>query len=182
VKTTLQLIGILILSLSAGAQEWASSAKTDQLSGKPYTEYTLTGKFLTPPTPPFQANFQPAILLRCDPARHGRISGKLVEGFIVVGTVVDLPMQFRLDEGKVQTIYDGGGVGYSSNYQGVSLSDVMVNNLLWGHMIPHKPGKGDQVRKVVISVQQHLAGQVVMQFDMPEAETVGAACGTEYVK
>jgi hypothetical protein len=52
--------------------------------------------------------------------------------------------------------------------------------MLWGHMIPHKPGKGDQVHKFVIGVQEHLAGKIVMQFDMADAQQIGAACGTEY--
>jgi hypothetical protein len=55
-----------------------------------------------------------------------------------------------------------------------------VNNMLWGHLIPHKPGKGDQVHKFVIGVQEHLAGKIVMQFDMPDAQQIEAACGTEY--
>jgi hypothetical protein len=47
-------------------------------------------------------------------------------------------------------------------------------------MITHKPQTSAQVRKVVISVQEHLDGDVVMEFDMPDAQEVGAACGTEY--
>ena len=32
---------------------------------------------------------------------------------------------------------------------------------------------------VVIFVPEHINGNVVMQFDMPDAQEVGAACGTE---
>ena len=60
--------------------------------------------------------------------------------------------------------------------------DIFLNNLLWGHMITHKPHTSSQVHKVVISVQEHLGGDVVMEFDMPDAQEVGAACGTEYRK
>jgi hypothetical protein len=52
--------------------------------------------------------------------------------------------------------------------------------MCWGHTITHKTGLNPQVRKVVIGVQEHLAGQIVMQFDMPYATQVGAACGTEH--
>ena len=182
-KTTLCLLTLAAAMLvnPAFAQEWASSVKADQLSGKSYTEFTLQGKFLTPPT---HVDGPPSIVLRCDPAaHHGRIDGKLLAGFVVVGAILDLPMQYRLEDGKVQTAgSDAGLVGYSSSFQAVSLDSIMVNNFIWGHMIPHKPGKGEQVHKVIVSVQEHLAGQIVMQFDMPDAEVVGAACGTEYKK
>ena len=102
-----------------------------------------------------------------------------------MGTVIDLEngpkstVRYRLDEGKVQTATDFE-VGYSTDYQAISVKDIFLNNLLWGHMITHKPQTSAQVRKVVISVQEHLDGDVVMEFDMPDAQEVGAACGTEY--
>jgi hypothetical protein len=144
----------------------------------------LTGKYLAPPSN--NKDTTPRITLRCDPSAHqGRISGKLLAGFIDVGTVIDLEngpkstVRYRLDEGKVQTATDFE-VGYSTDYQAISVKDIFLNNLLWGHMITHKPQTSAQVRKVVISVQEHLDGDVVMEFDMPDAQEVGAACGTEY--
>jgi hypothetical protein len=180
-KNTLPLVAVLLVGVSAFAQEWASVTKTDQLTAKSYTEFTLQGKYLAPPS---HAEGTPSLVLRCDPsAHHGRINGKFIAGFVVVGAILDLPMQYRLDDGKVQTASgDTGLVGYSSNFQAVSLNSIMANNFLWGHLIPHKPGKGEQVHKVVVSVPEHLAGQIVMQFDMPSAEAVGSACGTEYGK
>ena len=165
------------------AHEWRATTKSDPLTGKSYTLYELIGTFLTPPAhgdgkPPF-------ISLSCDPsAKHGTISGRLIDGFIVVNAVIDIKngdtttVQYRLDNGKLQDA--NSMVGYSTDYQAIHLDNLFVNNLLWGHMVFHKPGKGDQVHKVVIGVQEHLGGMVVMQFDMPDAKEVGAACGTEY--
>ena len=107
----------------------------------------------------------------------------MLDGFIVANTVIDIKngsettVQYRLDDGKLQTAYD---VSYSTDYQAIHIEGLMLNNLLWGHNVFHKPGTSDQVHKVVIGVQEHLAGNVVMQFDMPDARQVGAACGTEY--
>ena len=104
-----------------------------------------------------------------------------------MGTAIDLKrgnentVKYRLDDGKIQaaTLYE---VGYSTDHQAISMEEIFVNNLLWGHMLTHKPNTSGRVHKVVISVQEHLDGDVVMQFDMPDADEVGAACGTEYRK
>ena len=165
-------------------QPWVSTVKSDALTGKSYTMYELAGRYLTPPSRPTEG--KPRITLRCDPlARHGRISGKLLAGFVYVGTTIDLEnghqstVKYRLDDGKVQTASEFE-VGYSTDYQAISITDIFLDNLLWGHMLTHKPHTNPQVRKAIISVQEHLAGNVVMEFDMPDAEEVSASCGTEY--
>lgn len=111
----------------------------------------------------------------------------MLAGFIVVNTVLDLEngnhstVQYRLDDGKLQT---GSSLefSYSTDYQAISFDDMFLNNMLWGHMITHKLGSNEQVHKVVVGVQEHLGGQIVMQFDMPAADQVSAACGAEYKK
>jgi hypothetical protein len=166
------------------APRWESAVKSDALTGKSYTLYVLSGKYLTAPTR--ASGTTPSISLRCDPsAHHGRVSGKLLGGSIEVGTVIDTvnggksTVRYRLDDGKVQTA-TGFEFGDSTNYQAISIQEIFLNNLLWGHMITHKPHTSAQVHKVVISVQEHFDGDVVMEFDMPDAQEVGASCGTEY--
>jgi hypothetical protein len=166
-------------------QQWASVKKSDPLTGKSYMLYVLTGRYLSAPAN--GSTTAPLISLRCDPSPHHKLSGELIAGFVDVGTVVDIEngqnntVRYRLDDGKVQTA-TGFEVGYSTDYTAISIKDIFLNNLLWGHMITHKPRTSSQVHKVVISVQEHLDGDVVMQFDMPDAGEVGAACGTEYRK
>lgn len=101
----------LLVCLSASAQEWQTTPKSDPLTGRFYTLFTLTGKFLTPPSR--GSGEPPVISLRCDPSpNHSKISGKLLDGFIVVNTVIDLKngteptVQYRLDDGKLQSAYD----------------------------------------------------------------------------
>ena len=177
------VIALAAATAHAAAQEWQSTVKTDPLTGKSFTQYVLAGKFLTPPSE--WNGVLPSISLRCDPAGHrGRLSGRFIDGFIIVNAVVDLTngksstVQYRLNDGKVQT--DDGEVGTSIDFQALSITSMFLSNILWGHEIPHKPHSSDQVHKFVIAVQQHVGGQIVMEFDMPDAEQVGAACETEY--
>jgi hypothetical protein len=172
---------VVLMCLVASAQEWQVTPKSDPLTGKSYTLFTLTGKFLSPPV--HGDGGPPVISLRCDPIPWHRISGRLLSGFLIVNTVIDLKngdqgtVQFRLDDGKLQSPLSPK---YSTDYQAINLDELFLNNLIWGHMITHKKGTNPQVKKVVIGVQEHLGGDVVMQFDMPDATQVGAACGTEY--
>ena len=113
--------------------------------------------------------------MRCDPAGHrGRLSGRFIDGFIIVNAVLDLTngksstVQYRLNDGKVQTAGELE-VGTSTDFQALSLTGMFLSNILWGHEIPHKPHSSDQVHKFVIAVQQHVGGQIVMEFDMPDA-------------
>ena len=166
------------------AQQWASSKESDPLTGKSYMLYILSGKYLEAPAN--GGSNSPSISLRCDPAPYRRMSGRLIAGFIAVGTVIDLEnghestVRYRLDDGKVQTATEGLEIGYSTDYSAIDIRDIFLNNLIWGHMLPHKPRSSGQVHKVVISVQEHLDGNVVMQFNLPEVQEVAAACGTEY--
>ncbi|MFP5226878.1 MAG: hypothetical protein ACLGXA_04565 [Acidobacteriota bacterium] len=174
-----------IATMHASAQEWQSTVKSDALTGKSFTQFVLRGKFLTPPAQ-WDGSSAPSISLRCDPAGHrGRLSGRFIDGFIDANAVIDLTngkastVHYRLDDGKVQTAEELE-VGTSTDYQALSVTSMFLSNILWGHELPHKPHSSDQVHKFVIAVQQHLGGQIVMQFDMPDAEQVGAACETEY--
>jgi hypothetical protein len=143
IRAILPVIAVFTCAF-ASAQEWQVTPKSDPLTGKSYTLYELTGKFLTPPSR--GGGTPPLISVRCDPsANHGRISGKLLDGFIVVNTVIDIrngdatTIQYRLDDGKLQ--YADQAIGYSTDFQAIHLDNIFVNNMLWGHMIPHKPGK-----------------------------------------
>jgi hypothetical protein len=171
----------LLVCLSATAQEWQTTPKSDPLTGKSYLTFMLPGKFLTPPV--HSNGDAPRIVVKCEPGPHLRMSGKLLEAYIDTTTVIDTKdsqqqttVEYRLDDGKVRFSASGN----TSNYQGIPLDAPFLDDILWGHLVPHKPGTSRQVRKFVVAVKEHLSGQIVMQFDMPDATQVGAACGTEY--
>lgn len=46
-----------------------------------------------------------------------------------------------------------------------------------GHVMAHKEGTGAPTRKVVIATDEFVGGEIVMQFDMPDPESVAEACG-----
>jgi hypothetical protein len=78
-----------------------------------------------------------------------------------------------LDDKKIQT-------GYwtpSTDFGGAFFQSIEFDNLLYGHMLPHKEGTGEPVHKVVIAANEYLATQIVAQFDMPDPTQVAEACG-----
>jgi len=179
-----------LISRPASAQqpssfpEWQQSQKTDALRGVTYPQFVLEGKWLTPPK---QESGPPKLFVHCQPGRYafGHANGKFIDGYFLAGVVLDghtdsgrSTVEFRLDDGKVQT-------GYwtpSTDFGGDFFTDADLNNLLYGHMLPHKEGTGAPVHKVVIAANEYLAGQVVAQFDMPDPTSVAEACGVIFHK
>jgi hypothetical protein len=180
-KKIMVVVVLLLFATSMWGEQWKAETKSDALTGKSYVSFTLAGKYLTPPSK--NPDTPPTIMLRCDPAPHMRLSGKLLAGFIIVNTVLDLEnggrstVQYRLDDGK---LHQTGTMNYSTDYQALVVDNLLLGNMLWGHWMTHKPNSSPQVRKFVIAVQEHLGGQIVMQFDMPDATQVSSSCGAEY--
>ena len=190
-----------ITAPAATAQDtarWVRVDKSDPLRGNQFSQFSLEGKYLTPPrdaTP----NATPTIVVRCQAGsfNHGHLHGKFLEGYIFVGAVVDarvsedlnvrVPVEYRLDDGKLQSDEWSHSTDYSSIFFGGECSlcgngSVDFNNLLYGHLLPHKENTGPQVHKVVIGVPQYLGSEVVMQFDMPDATDVAETCGVTWHK
>lgn len=167
--------------VSTGPEGWISKPQTDALTGQNYVEFELSGKFLDAPSN--ASAVVPRIQLRCDPTPYRRLTGRFLAGFIVVGAAIDLTngnamtMQFRLDDGKPQYWQEAT---YSTDYQAISFDSLFLNNILWGHILAHKPGSGAPVRKLLVAVQEYLGGRIVMQFDMPDPAVVSRVCGAEY--
>jgi hypothetical protein len=173
--------------------QWQREEKTDPLRGTHYSRFSLEGKFLTPPRN--SANAHPLLVTHCLAGKNnfGHTGGKFLTGFIFVGGVVDssvneegavsVPIQFRLDDGKLQSENLSRSTDFSSIFFASptcslcgSGSDVFAN-ILYGHHLPHKENTGSQIRKVVIGVSEYLGGEVVLQFDMPDASDVAETCG-----
>ena len=175
---------------------WQREAKTDPLRGTNFVQFSLIGKFLTQPKN--ASNGNPTMIVRCAPGidkkrGQGHTNGKFREGYIFVGGVMDSSMsgngsssvsvQFRLDDGKLQSESWGRSTDFSSiffSHPNCPLCgggyDIFAN-LLYGHAMYHKENTNPQVRKVVIGVSEYLGGEIVMQFDMPDATDVAEACG-----
>lgn len=169
---------------SVETSQWRHEERTDPLRGTAFSQFSLAGKFLTAPRNSPDA--QPLMVVRCTRGKdhHGHTNGKFVSGYIFVGGVVDsnvngsgegaVSVEFRLDDGKLQSETWGRSTDFSAIFfRGY---DVFAN-LLYGHHMYHNENTNPQVRKVVIGVPEFLGGEVVMQFDMPDATEVADACG-----
>lgn len=187
------VVGVLSATVlgisSAAAQIWKKAERSDPLRGTQFLHYSLDGKYLTPPRNA-AADAAPAIIVRCVPGAraHGHLRGKFLEGYIFVGGVVDThivydasaraSVELRLDDRKLEDAYWGHSTDFSSLFFG----STDLNNLLYSHLLYHKENTSPQVRKIVLGVPEFLGGEVVMQFDMPDAAEVGDACGVIWHK
>lgn len=166
---------------------WEHSKHEDPLRGTSSEQFKLEGQYLVAPRDS-RAGATPALIVRCtaDPrAAHGHARGKFVTGYIFVGGVVDargssgtVHAQFRLDDGKLKDAF----WSHSTDYSSVFFDNLEFNDLLYGHLLPHKENTGPQPRKLVIGLQEYLGPEVVMQFDLPDCTEVAETCGAIWHK
>jgi hypothetical protein len=125
---------------------WQRQEKSDPLRKLEYSQFVLEGKYLIPPRS--KTPVAPLLVARCQAgnSNFGHVHGKFLKGYLSVDAVWDfhaggVPVSLRLDEGKVQSAHwtqstDGSGAFFES---------VEFNNLLYGHMLPHKEGTNPPV-------------------------------------
>jgi hypothetical protein len=179
----------LFLACSAHAQQWVRTDTTDQLRGTKIIQYTLDGKFLTPPKNA-TAETRPMMVAQCTPGdfNHHTAHGKLIKAFIYVGAVLNsqvgydassrVPVEFRLDDGKIQKDSWSHSTDFSALFFNPYFPEGGFANMLYGHQLPHKPNTSPAIKKVVLEVPEYLGGAIVMQFDMPTDPTeVADNCG-----
>jgi hypothetical protein len=186
----------LFCAIVAPAQtqpQWHREQKNDPVRSLSFTQFSLTGKFLTPPQNASTPN--PMMFVRCIPGsnHHGHTNGKFVAGYIFVGGAISydvsesgasfVPVEFRLDDGKLQSERWGRSTDPSAVFfadptcSSCGGGNEVFANLLYGHHPFHKQDTNLQVRKIVIGMDEFLGGEVVMQFDLPDATEVAEACG-----
>jgi hypothetical protein len=158
----------------AQPETWQQSEEQDALRGTTHLRFELKERFLTAPKNP--TIDRPALIVTCQPGKHLRIyNGKFLQGFATAGVVLDSgQVQYRIDDGKIQREEWSSSTNSSSAF---FPSAATLNNLLYGHILPHKEGTSAPVRKLVIAVDQFLAGEIAMQFDMPDPTSIADACG-----
>jgi hypothetical protein len=176
-------IGAAVVGRSAAQQPdlvWHKEEKIDAFRGTHYLQFTLDGRFLSPPK---NSSSFPLLVVHCLPEKHSVgyhvfTNGRRLASYLIVGPVLDshlsgLTVQYRLDDGKIQTEKWGISTDFSSAF----FPDTTLNNLLYGHILPHKENSSAPVRKLVIATDEFVGGEIVMQFDMPDPESVAEACG-----
>ncbi|MBN1571377.1 MAG: hypothetical protein JXA73_26315 [Acidobacteria bacterium] len=199
-KGTIQIFGFLFFYAgTVHAQAWTRVEVSDPQRDQPYAEFTLQGKFLQ--APPAMSESSPRIILHCQPGRYssGHLHGKLLAAVLNVGKMVDGAMvrneirdelfsskpdldgyyvEFNLDDGELKADHWDNIL----DYQAVGFGPEQLNDILWGQTTPRKEDGNPPVKKFVISVQQNIAGKIVMQFDMPDPAVVSEFCGCTYFK
>jgi hypothetical protein len=108
--TMLTLVALCVGHASAQSQpSWQREEKSDALHGQDFSQFTLMGKYLMPPR---RGTAPPVLVVKCKEGKHGQrsrqMNGKFLTGYLVVDAVLDfrqygVPVEFRLDDGKLQT-------------------------------------------------------------------------------
>lgn len=180
------------------SQDWTRMEVSDPVKKAKYSEFILEGKFVEAPA--YLKEQSPKMILRCQPGRFssGHLRGKLLEGVIEVGAPAsnspfpELPMtkySAKVDPGGyyVELALDGGEPSAEHwdnllNYQQVGFGSKQLNNILWKQESPVRENTASPVKKVVLSLQRYSTEKIVMQFDLPDSQTVSETCGCTYFK
>jgi hypothetical protein len=160
---------------NASPQPWRQSQKSDAARTFTYTQFTLTGKFLSPPHDPVAE--RPALALDCIPGSGSHSSGrKFLGANLLVGTALKIvyvepeeirgtsyfpkvALRYRTDNGKIEQDQWSPGTDKTS----VSVPKESVKQLLRAH-------------SVAITLDDDRGSQVVMQFDLPDSALVEQGC------
>jgi hypothetical protein len=183
-KVPILAVAACLLTPSAFAQNWTKQEKTDAFSGTKFIQYTLPGKFLTPPQ--HGTLSAPALILQCVPgeAKYSKgwySAGKLIKGWIDVGasinsTIDGVPVMYRRDDGKAQSEL------WSKSTDLVALfpSGLELNHILFAHDLIHKVNTTPPVHKLVLMTDEFMGTGIVMQFDLTDLEgsdSIASQCG-----
>jgi hypothetical protein len=161
---------------------WRRADRTDPATGAPVVEFRLDGEFLKPPQGS-EDNEPPVLLLRCVPGekaagRGSYVSGSLIDAHVHVGAALShraggLTVSYRLNGGKARkSVWDRSTDGTAA-----FLPNEEVDRLFRSNSASHNKKSGDAARRVVVSVHQDQAAEVVMEFDLPEDQSTYDACG-----
>jgi hypothetical protein len=158
----------------ASGQDWQESQKTDSHGGT-YTQYMLAGKFIK--RPHAEVSAQPSLVVGCELAQESRWSkAGFKEASLRVGANLKIDyvepqeihgtsyyqknsVQYRLDDGKVERDEWTPGAERTS----VSIPKEAMKKFLGAHT-------------VLVTVNEDSAGEIEMQFDMPDPGKVAQAC------
>src|SRR5579884_1576009 len=187
------------LAIRASSQGWERSEKTDQLRGSHFSQFVLNGKFLVAPTNT-KVGDVPKMVLHCLDQPHSigyRVykNGRFLSGYISTGTVLDsqvamregllttrfpvvVEATYRLDAGKLQS----EAWGISTDRTAAFFRDTTLNNFLYAHTTQHRENTNPAVQKIVLGLSEAFAGEIQMQFDLPDPAEVAETCGVTYHK
>jgi hypothetical protein len=158
------------------AQKWRQSQKPDSTRGINYTQFTLAGKFLK--WPKGDASNRPTIEVDCTPSESGRESRRqFLHAYLLVG--VPLKIKYVEPEEIKQ------GISY---FPLITVAYAPDSNKPRREQWSPGPDKTSatiekgalqrmlEADTVVISLDEDKAGEVTMQFDMPDGAALAETC------
>jgi hypothetical protein len=163
---------------TASPHVWRQSQKNDVARTFTYTQFTLTGKFLSPPHDPVAD--RPVLALDCIPGSRSHSSrGKLLAANLLVGTALKIifvepeeirgtsyfpkvAVGYRADNGKEEQHQWSPGTDKTS----LSIPKELVKQLLRAH-------------SVAITLDDERGSQVAIQFDLPDPVLVEQGCNVD---
>ncbi|MGH9711767.1 MAG: hypothetical protein ACRD5M_00500 [Candidatus Acidiferrales bacterium] len=158
------------------AQKWRQAKKTDSARGITYTQFTLAGKFLK--WPAGDASIRPTLEVDCTPSETSHESRRqYLHAYLLAG----IPLEIKyvepdeITEGisyypKINVEYslDASKVRREQWDPGPDKASATMNKGSLERMI--------EAHTIVISVDENKAGEVTMQFDMPDSAALVEAC------
>lgn len=185
-RTSLLWLFLFCVIPALSAQSWTATVLKDPMTDVSYTRYVLTGSFVE--TTERGDGSQPLFILECIPGEHHRgsyeLGGSLIKAYFAFGTVLNtlpgkgVPVLFRRDGGKPASEIWGAGTAGTAAFPPVA----SLNEVLFGHILPHRENSSPAVQKLLISADEYLASRVTAQFLLPSDDAVYETCGLEYKK
>lgn len=158
------------------AQKWRQSQKPDSVRGISYTQFTLAGKFVKWPSG--DASNRPTIEVDCTPSESGRESRRqFMRAYLLVG----VPLKTKYVEPEeikqgisyfplINVAYapDSGKQRREQWSPGPEKTSATIEKASLQRML--------DAHTVVISVDEDRAGEVTMQFDIPDSAALAETC------
>lgn len=192
---TLTLAGLALAAVAAAqAPRWSESAHIDRLYNVNDQVWVLQGKYLAAPRFKSEKG-APALVVECQPGVHKTIigwhtaaytlghfvaayidTGAMIETGLIAGTDVSgATLDYRLDDGKLRSTT----TGYSKDFTSLYLSVQDFATLLFGSggYWQRREDTLHPVHLVTAGVGEYVAGEIEMQWQMPDPAGVANACG-----
>ena len=199
-RQSIQLFVFLLLCAGyAPSQEWTRMDVDDPRQGRQYIEFTLRGEFAK--APHVANDVFPLMILHCQKGSYssGHLRGKLLGGVLHVGRITNdsivrddshedlfsskidpdgYYVEFSYDDGEPQSDHWDNAL----DYRGIGFGQEELSGILWAQKWPHKEDSGLPVKKFSIRIQPPEAGQILLQFNLPDPTAVSELCGCTYFK
>jgi hypothetical protein len=163
------------------AAEWHYSKEENPLYGKSFDRFTLTGKFLKPPS---VIESEPKLIIGCSNGKFGigELSMGVKATYSGTKSLKGQPqaqLDMRIDEKKKTEEW----LEFSNDRKTLFFDKIEFIQLLTGRLLGHPGDNSTLAHRLVLGLVEQDANEVIVQFDMPRDEThIVNACGLEWGK